>query len=472
MRGHTRAVLALLAVSLGRCAAFGLQPALVVKLHGASVRCRVPLAVEGTLEGASASDAELLQARLALVGASALWGTYPTFLKLLYAAEGAELAPPTITALRFALMAGVGVAITSAEGGAATAAAVDADQQEQSAPDGFVLAATELGFWGCCGTQLNSLGLLELSAVRATLLLSTVNILTPLLQSLFGTVAQREIGPRVWAACVLALACTVYAVTDGGASLVAAADGTSTPFAPIVEGDKYVLCAAACYAMQKVRLGVHVQRHRSQLLAAGRLQSQALLSFVILGGGALLATFGTGAQLGTGGGGGGLDNLADLAAGLANEVGTGLTSAAGWSAQLTPLQLALLAASAFLPGAGATILQAAGQRVVPAANAQPIYASMPLFAAGWACLLLHEPVSGAEVVGGVGTCVAAPFHLNSPSLPPRPCRLGLASASLGLGADFHGPQVRCGSPRHRRRGVASAERGSGKGAESKGGRPP
>ena len=58
---------------------------------------------------------------------------------------------------------------------------------------------------------------------------------------------------------------------------------------------------------------------------------------------------------------------------------------------LAPLSvvLALLLLSALLPGAFATLLQAEGQQVVPAAAAQPIYAAMPIFAAGWAALLLH-----------------------------------------------------------------------------------
>ena len=63
--------------------------------------------------------------------------------------------------------------------------------------------------------------------------------------------------------------------------------------------------------------------------------------------------------------------------------------------------------SALVPGVAATMLQAAGQRVVPAAQAQPIYASMPLFAAGWAALVLNEPISATQAVGGLGACSAA-----------------------------------------------------------------
>ena len=44
---------------------------------------------------------------------------------------------------------------------------------------------------------------------------------------------------------------------------------------------------------------------------------------------------------------------------------------------------------------------------IPAASAQPIYALMPIAAAAWAFLILHEPVSATEVIGGLGTCVAA-----------------------------------------------------------------
>ena len=77
-----------------------------------------------------------------------------------------------------------------------------------------------------------------------------------------------------------------------------------------------------------------------------------------------------------------------------------------WGAQLSAVQGALLAFSATTAVSG-TLLQFRGQRTVPAAAAQPIYASAPILSAAWAFLVLREPVSASEVLGGLGVCTAA-----------------------------------------------------------------
>ena len=325
-----------------------------------------------------ASNSAEVRARLQLLCTSALWGTYPTTLKLLYAADGATLTPSTVTALRFAIMATTSYLFLTAQ----RADSDGSDDSNAAANDGtalttgFVLAAAELGMWGCGGTQLNSLGLQELSAVRATTLLATVNILTPSLQAIVWRAEDRNISPRTWLACGLALAFTAF-----GAS---SSDSTSAATTLPSGADSYVLAAAFCYAMAKVRLSSLIARYPAQRLAAGRLQSQCLISFAILGGAALLSG----------------------SSGDATAAAT-LTTLIDWASFVTPTQLALLFVSALAPGVAATMLQAAGQRVVPAAQAQPIYASMPLFAAGWAALVLHEPISATQAVGGLGACGAA-----------------------------------------------------------------
>ena len=99
-----------------------------------------------------------------------------------------------------------------------------------------------------------------------------------------------------------------------------------------------------------------------------------------------------------------------------------LSAVLQWSAGLSVEQIALLIVSALLPGVAATLLQAAGQRVVPAASAQPIYAGLPLFAAGWACLVLGEPLTTPEAVAGAVTILAAVLASTdaSPPQPPPP----------------------------------------------------
>ena len=296
--------------------------------HGAMATRSTPLRTPQARLSAQSPDG-LLRARLALVGTSVLWGTYPTCLKLIYAADGAPLTPIAITAMRFVIMAGVAQIVLVREE-ASSSTDSDTLQTPEDTPDvkelqsmaansesGFMLAAAELGFWGCAGTQLNSLALQEIPAIRATLLLASVNVLTPSLQALFGTAAQRHIAPQTWIACILALGCTVLAVGAPSESV-----GSASSPALLSAADALVLGAAVAYAMAKVRLGSFVQRYPAKRLAAGRLQSQALISIAILGGAAI-------------GSGGGLEADGVLA----------------WAAQLSPTQLMLLAASALLPGA-------------------------------------------------------------------------------------------------------------------------
>ncbi|EOD39200.1 hypothetical protein EMIHUDRAFT_454466 [Emiliania huxleyi CCMP1516] len=323
----------------------------------------------------------LPRARLALLGTSALWSTYPTFAKLIFAADGVALTPTAITAVRFAIMAIAGQFILAQQPASSSLGAADsssggganggANGSGGGEGVGFWIAATELGMWGCAGTQLNSMALLQLSAVRGTLLLASVNILTPLLQACIGSSdEQRRVAPRTWAACALALASTAFAVQSGGAAGGAAAFSSA---------DASKLTAALCYALQKVRLSTFAQTYPAARLAAGRLRTQAAIVLLGLGGAALV---------------GGLPEAAvsaDLFGSLAGYGAASLSSAL------------LLTLSALVPGAFATILQAEGQKVVPAASAQPIFASMPLFAAGWACLLLHEPISAQQAIGGAGT---------------------------------------------------------------------
>ena len=87
-------------------------------------------------------------------------------MKLIYAAEGAALNSVTATTIRFAIMAVMAQLVLS-DGGQADPSSDD-DAEEAVPPTGaFWLNAAELGAWGCAGTQLTSLSLQELPAVRA-----------------------------------------------------------------------------------------------------------------------------------------------------------------------------------------------------------------------------------------------------------------------------------------------------------------
>ena len=326
----------------------------------------------------------LPDARLSLLASTALSSTYPTSLKLLYAAEGAALDPFAITAIRFSLMAGCAQVILNSDFGlnsadsdsASSTSTVSSSSASQSS--GFWCAAAELGFWACAGAQLNTAGLQQISVVRGTILLASINIMTPILCSLIGTTtAQRQVSSRTWGGCVLALASTIFALLDGDL----------TSLSPdLTFGDDLVLGAALCYATQQVRLGSLVAAHSAPRLAAARLQTQAACSLGVLA---------------VADGGGGADGGR-----LAAAAPEGVAQALEWAGHLSPVQLALLLVSALVSVTG-TILQYRGQATVPAASAQPIYASAPILAALWACLVLNEPISSSEAAGGLGIGAAA-----------------------------------------------------------------
>lgn len=305
-----------------------------------------------------------LPPRAALLSSTALSATYPTTLKLLYAADGAVLAPVSITALRFVLMAGSAQAILRTSNGG----------DDDSAQDpGLWIAATELGLWAAAGAQLNTAALEQIDVVRGTILLAAVNILTPALSAVIGSDEQRRVlTPRTWTACAVALCSTIFALLDHAAPVDAASASLQLSL-----GDDLVLGAACCFATQQVRLGTLVAKYPAQQLAAARLQTQALWA----GLGVLLFRPGDGSPV-------------------------TLQSAALWASQLSTAQCGLLIFSACTAVVG-LLLQYEGQRTVAAASAQPIYAASPIIAACWAFVVLREPITAGEAVGGLGIGCAA-----------------------------------------------------------------
>ena len=137
-------------------------------------------------------------ARASLLASTALSATYPVAAKLIYAADGVALSPTALTwcQLRFSLMAiCCNAAVLSCAPAVAKSQAprrparslvwylllnVNADD-ESDTKQGFWLAAAELGFWATAGAQLNTAALQQISVVRGTILLASINILTPAL---------------------------------------------------------------------------------------------------------------------------------------------------------------------------------------------------------------------------------------------------------------------------------------------------
>ena len=319
----------------------------------------------------------MLSAEAKLLASTALSASYPVTAKLIYAADGAPLSPSLLTAIRFSLMAG-GAASLMVGGGLNSNkdddASTTATTMTENASSGFWLAAAELGFWATAGAQCTTAALQQISVVRGTILLASVNILSPSLSAVIGTSEeQRRVPVRVWAACVLALASTVFALSDGTV--------TAAGMPSLQAGDEIMLGAAACYAMGQVRLSSLVQMHAAPKLAAARLQTQAACSLGFLP----FALGGAGSSVGS---------------------RTELGAAVEWVSQVSATQAGLIGFSAVVAVVG-LLLQYEGQQVVPAPSAQPIYAASPIISAIWAYLILREPVSSSEVLGGIGISAAA-----------------------------------------------------------------
>lgn len=312
------------------------------------------------------------QARAFLLCTSALWGTYPICVKLLGQLPGAPEDPVLITALRFGIMAlASGPVVASASGALAELGGGDRMVA-------FVSAASELGLWGTMGTVLNTWGLERIGAVRGALLLSSINILTPVLSRFFGqTAEERDVPLRAWLACGVALMGTVIA-TLGDVLMGGPPSAVSAPLG-LGLGECAVLGAASCYAAVKVRLGSLVQGFPAEALASGRLITQAVLAILIL----------AVDESGSAGIDGAASDLQNTVAGI---------PVAAW---------AVLTVSALASGVGASVLQAKGQKVIKAAEAQPIYAMVPLFAAAYAFFVIGEPIEQKEVLGGALVVLAA-----------------------------------------------------------------
>ena len=359
-------------------------------------------------------DAPLeVETLLYLVGAAALWGTYPTCVKLLYTA-GPALDPSILVLVRFFIMAAVGVSALVATtpkftllrryASAEKAAALPlADQLERRVPSSVYIAALELGLLGGLGTFFQTLSLSQIPALTAAVLYSTVNVITPALASVAGADAsEREVGARTWAGCVLGLIASTWSLVPDSTFL------PSMQPSSIGTGEAVMLVASCCYAASKVRLSSHLRYHSADEIAVGRLVGQAGCAAAGLG---LIDETSAVHEL-----------LPEQIGGLGEPITVVLGELIAWACALTPEQLGLLIGSSLLSGAGATWLQSNGQRKASAPKAQLWFAMTPVFSAAWAFLILGEQftyhqLSGAALLIGA-ICLSVPRE--SPPGPAGP----------------------------------------------------
>ena len=329
--------------------------------------------------------------QLQLLGCAALWGSYPTAIKLLYCSDGAYLDAPIVTLLRFGVMAVVSVGSFAISGQVIEFGADRspwAEQLERRAPSSLLACALELGVLGFIGTYLNASGLQTVPALQGGILLSFINIFTPALSSIAGSSAsERQVPVRIWSGSALALVVSAFALAPDSPGTEFAAMGR--PDGEAAVGVPLLLGAALCFSAAKVRLGAHLKVHAPGALSTVRLVAQfgfALLGFAVIDAAQVAHASPTSPM----GGSGALFGVSEEAGDLAT-----------WVSHFSPNQALLVTGSALASGCGATWLQAQGQRAIPASEAQLIYSLTPIFAAFWSFTVLSEPISFHEATGGV-----------------------------------------------------------------------
>ena len=167
--------------------------------------------------------------------------------------------------------------------------------------------------------------------------------------------------------------------------------GTGNPLTQLVAsfgtGQASILAATFFFAGAKVRLSSHLKVHDDGALTTGRLVGQAGL-----------AAFGLGVLDETGF----VHELLpeSYSGGLGLPLTEALNSAENWVESVSPEQIFWIVSSSFLSGAGALWCQGKAQSSVPASQAQLYFSSQTIFAAVWALLLLGEPITTHELVGG------------------------------------------------------------------------
>ena len=380
----------------------------VLSHRGASTRSRAVgepetgvVAEDPPLDGDDTQGDEgtsLAAARGLLLAVPVLWATYNPALRFIYDSPTSPT-PAELTSVRMlaAMVPFTAVFLSIARDAASTFGedgVVDlSDERKDSANKGrdvrlLLRAGAELGLLNFLGTACQAWGLEQTTATRAGFLLSTINVGVPLFAAagLGGVNAPAVTGPA-WAACALALLgvlITDYSPDTGdGLDQLATSDGFNA-------GDLGVLAAAVCYAAFTVRLGKWAREYDGpEDLAAVKLA----VMFLCCGAWVLVDQVSYGVGVGGDWPNGGPWGSVLWAGGF---------SAGVWAAVVY---------SAVGPGALANLLQMKGQRTVPAAEAQVIFATTPVFNAVISVGFLGEAAGGQTLLGGAVIVAASVLPL-------------------------------------------------------------
>ena len=350
---------------------------------------------------APSSTDSLPVARATLLLVPLLWATYNPAMRFIYASD-ASPSPAELTAVRMliALVPFSLVLLSVAKDEASRSRKDRRGSSSDGAKKRDVLllarAGAELGLLNAAGTAFQAFGLERTSATRAGFLLSTINVLVPLGAAATG----QKVTPKVFLGVALASVGVYVSETSGlenpfasdassrDAVVAAAAAASDLDFGA---GDACCLAAAALYSAFTVRLGTYAARLDAAELSAAKALAMTALCVAWWG---FERAAGASAD-------GSPASVSVLWSGASSGL-VGASAVAVWGA---------VAYSALAPGALANVLQTRGQSTVPAAEAQLIFATTPVFNAALAAMALGETATTNTLVGGALILAAslAPF---------------------------------------------------------------
>ena len=359
-------------------------------------------------------------ARATLLLVPLLWATYNPAMRFIYASD-ASPSPAELTAVRMliALVPFSLVLLSVAKDEASRSRKDRRGSSSDGAKKRDVLllarAGAELGFLNAAGTAFQAFGLERTSATRAGFLLSTINVLVPLGAALTGQKVKPAVFLGVGLACVgvfvsetsglepLFDRLSVFARGESlaGADVVAAASASDLRVESAVDafdfgaGDACCLAAAALYSAFTVRLGTYAARLNAAELSAAK--ALAMTALCVAWWGLERACLGA--------------DAAGSAPASVSILWSSASAAGGFGGASAVAVWGAVAYSALAPGALANVLQTRGQSAVPAAEAQLIFATTPVFNAAAAAAALGETATTNTLVGGAVILAAslAPF---------------------------------------------------------------
>lgn len=341
-------------------------------------------------EGAAVPAISPTQARVLLLLAGCIYGTYPVLLRALNAVGGEPLPAVFVTAARYQFLAVFALidrlwraaqqrpsAVALKDAGAASAPAHSA--AEPAVP--LSLAAIELAAYTVCGTLLSIYGIELVTAVTSEILSSTIHMFVPL-QTL-ALVGGASFGAPTWAGCLIAFCAAIFScVLDGSQSGGGGGGGGGHAL-----GAAATIASSFLYGLSRVRASSLLRGHEPAALNARRMTYMGLLSVVVL--------------------------LIDVSLGGPSAYTLRRV------AHILPAQWALLVLSVFSSAFVASSLQFKALKVLPAANAQPFFALQPLFAALWSQLLLSEPITRGALLGSTLMIGATLLACTDPAVARR-----------------------------------------------------